>query len=236
MQEITPQQEMAFQERMQQQQIDSNPNSVYADAAREEKIANVISQLNPELLLVDIEHRIRGEKKDQYSGQWMPISKDGTTLSELLVQNYVAFLTPYLTQNNSLSNYSIEEINNIMFAIIDYIRDDLTDNAELYGLTHKKEITLEVTVKKLVPYTSPKGIKSMKEISMTVSQKKSIGEEMTDYDTLTKIGHIVCQSTFSVLKQAEKGMLAARIFKALRVSENLNGGEKKGKLDFLKFW
>ena len=166
----------------------------------------------------------------------MPISKDVPLISEALVQNYVSFLTPYLTQNNSLSNYSIEEINNIMFAIIDYIRDDLTDNAEAYGLTRKKEITIEVTVKKLVPYTSPEGINSMKEVSMTVKQKKAVGEEMTDYDTLTKIGHIVCQSTFSVLKQAEKGMLAARIFKALRVSENLNGGEKKGKLDFLKFW
>lgn len=236
MQEITPQQEMAFQERMQQQQLDSNPNSVYADSMREEKIANVISQLNPELLLVDIEHRIRGEKKNSFTGQWEPISKDGTLLSEKLVQNYVAFLTPYLTQNNSLSNYSIEEINNIMYSVIDYIRDDLTDNAEEYGLTHRKEISQSVTVKKLVPYTSPEGIHSMKEISMTITQKKAIGEEFTDYDTLTKIGHIVCQSTFSVLKQAEKGMLAARIFKALRVSETLNGGEKKGKLDFLKFW
>jgi hypothetical protein len=113
MQEITPQQEMAFQERMQQQQIDSNPNSVYADAAREEKIANVISQLNPELLLVDIEHRIRGEKKDHYTESWIPINKD-KLISEELVQNYIAFLNVYLTQNNSLSNFSPEEINNIM--------------------------------------------------------------------------------------------------------------------------
>ena len=32
------------------------------------------------------------------------------------------------------------------------------------------------------------------------------------------------------------GMLASRIFKALRVTESLNGGEKKSKVDFLKFW
>ena len=34
---------------------------------RDEKIKNVIAQLNPELLLSEIEHRIRGEKKI-YSG------------------------------------------------------------------------------------------------------------------------------------------------------------------------
>jgi hypothetical protein len=47
---------------------------------------------------------------------------------------------------------------------------------------------------------------------------------------------MVCQSTFSVLKQAQNGGLASRIFKALRVTENLNESGKKSKMDFLKFW
>ena len=76
----------------------------------------------------------------------------------------------------------------------------------------------------------------MKEIPIKIKQEIQIGEERTDYNKLTRIGHIVCQSTFSVLKQAQNGMLASRIFKALRVSETLNAGEGKSKMDFLKFW
>jgi hypothetical protein len=203
---------------------------------REEKIKNVIAQLNSELLLTDIEHRIRGEKKNHYTEQWEPIDKTSKPISEKLVQNYIAFLNVYLTQNNSLSNFSPPEINNIMSVIIDYVRDDLSDNAEDYGLTKKQSIKVKSIVKILVPYTDDTGLTYMKEVPIEVEEEKSIGDEITDYNEFNKIGHIVCQSTFSVLKQAQNGMLASRIFKALRVTESLNQGGEKSKLDFLKFW
>jgi hypothetical protein len=236
MQEISPEQEINFQREMHNKQSFNDPNSVYADSMREEKLRNIIAQLNPEALLTEIEHRIRGEKKNHYTEQWELISKDGQRIFEELVQNYISFLSVYLTQNNSLSNFSSQEINNIMEVIIDYIKNDLTDNAEKYGVTKKKEIEVKRTVKILTPFTDKDGICFMKETPVEVKQKIAIGEEITDYDELTKIGHIVCQSTFSVLKQAQNGMLASRIFKALRVTENLNSGGQKSKIDFLKFW
>ena len=235
MQELSPQQEMNFQREMQERQQMSDPNSIYADSMREDKMKNVIAQLNPELLLTEIEHRIRGEKKNNLSGQWEPISKDGHLVSEELVQNYISFLNVYLTQNNSLSNFSSQEINNIMEVVIDYVRDDLSDNADKYGLSKKKEIKVKTTVKILKPKTV-NGMTSMVEIPTEVFQVIEVGEEITDYSEFNKIGHIVCQSTFSVLKQAQNGMLASRIFKALRVNETLNGGQEKSKMDFLKFW
>ena len=267
MQEITPQQQMDFERSMMNEQIENNPNSVYADAMREEKVTNVIAQLNPELLLEEIEHRIRGEKRDPLTKQWMPISKEGNLVSEELVQNYISFLNVYLTQNNSLSNFSADEINNIMGLVIDYVKDDLSDNAEKYGLTHKKEIEVKTTVRILkkvtkqeVYYTEQvnkpnvfsrtilrkkptvtkipnyRVITCMEETPVVTIDKEDVSEEMTDYNQFTRIGHIVCQSTFSVLKQAQNGMLASRVFKALRVNETLSQGGQKSKLDFLKFW
>lgn len=236
MQEVTPQQEMSFQERMIDKQQAGDPNSIYADSMREDKIKNVIAQLNPEQLLTEIEHRIRGEKKNHYTDQWEPISQESEPISEELVQNYISFLNVYLTQNNSLSNYSPEEINNIMSVVIDYVRDDLSDNSQRYNLTQRKYLEVKTTVKILTPARNSAGIVYMKEEPVEVMQDVPIGEEITDYNQLNKIGHIVCQSTFSVLKQAQNGMLASRIFKALRVSETLNSGGQKSKLDFMKFW
>ena len=236
MQDITPQEEMAFQREMQERQQSGDPNSVYADSMREDKIKNVIAQLNPELLLTEIEHRIRGEKKNHYTDQWEPISKKSKPISEELVQNYISLLNVYLTQNNSLSNFSPEEINNIMGVIIDYIRDDLTDNGEKYGLTTKNTMIQRRQVKILKPYLNPEGMIVMNEVIVEQDTEVPIGEELTDYNEFSRIGHIVCQSTFSVLKQAQNGMLASRIFKALRVTESLNEGGKKSKTDFLKFW
>ena len=236
MQELTPQQEMDFQREMQERQQSGDPNSVYADSIREEKIKNVIAQLNPESLLTEIEHRIRGEKKNHITEDWEPIGDKSKLLNEELVQNYISFLNVYLTQNNSLSNFSPEEINNIMAVVIDYIKDDLTDNSEKYGLTHKQTMVKKVKVKILNRNIDTEGNVYYTETPLEVEKEIAIGEEYTDYNTLTRIGHIVCQSTFSVLKQAQNGMLAARIFKALRVTESLNQGGQKSKLDFLKFW
>lgn len=236
MSEYTPEQEMAFQREMQERQQIGDPNAVYADSMREDKIKNVIAQLNPELLLTEIEHRIRGEKKNHYTDEWEPIRKTGQVISEELVQNYISFLNAYLTQNNSLSNFSPDEINNIMAVVIDYVRDDLSDNAEKYGLTRKNEITVPGKIKVLTPFRNKDGLVCMKETEFDVEETIAIGEEMTDYNEFNRIGHIVCQSTFAVLKQAQNGMLAQRVFKALRVSETLNNGGQKSKLDFLKFW
>lgn len=236
MQEMSPDQEMNFQREMQDKAQASDPNAIYADSMREEKVRNIIAQLNPELLLTEIEHRIRGEKKNPFTEEWELIKKEGKPISEELVQNYISFLNVYLTQNNSLSNFSPGEINNIMAVVIDYIRDDLSDNAEKYGLTKRQEIKVKTTNKILVPVLHPEGYTTYQSIPIEVEQWMPIGEEYTDYNEFNKIGHIVCQSTFSVLKQAQNGMLASRVFKALRVNETIGQGGQKSKLDFLKFW
>jgi hypothetical protein len=235
MREITPEEQMAFQERMQEKEAASDPNSVYADSLRDEKVRNVIAQLNPDLLIVQIENRIRGNRWNYQTEIWEPISKDAPQISEELVQNFISFLNPYLTQNTSLSNYSADEINNIMAMIIDYIKDDLTDNGERYGLTKKEFITIEKECKLLVPIFN-NGILTYSYDKITMPQKVYIGDEITDYNQFTRIGNIICMSVFSVLKQAQNGMLASRIFKALSVRETLDGGQKKSALDVVKFW
>ncbi len=118
----------------QQQQIDNDPNAIYADTLRKEGTANLLDQLNPDNLLVDIEHRIRGEKKDPYSHQWVPISEGQKPISEKLVSNFISFLGSILNQNVSMSNFSSDEINNLMHMIVTWIGIDLDVNDEEYGI------------------------------------------------------------------------------------------------------
>ena len=51
MQEYNPQVEMNFQREMQEKQQSGDPNSIYADTLREEKIKNVIAHLSMHSLL-----------------------------------------------------------------------------------------------------------------------------------------------------------------------------------------
>jgi hypothetical protein len=71
-----------------------DPNSLYADNMREEKVMNIIQQLNPDNLVEDIEHRIRGEKKNRYNQEWEKINPNSTKIiSDVLVENYISFLS-----------------------------------------------------------------------------------------------------------------------------------------------
>ncbi len=116
-----------------QEQIDNDPNAVYAENMKSERAANLLDQINPDNLLTDIEHRIRGEKKNVYTQKW-EVSPDHKQVSEKLLSNFISFLGAVLNQNTSMSNFSADEINNMMENIIKYIAKEMTVNDELYGL------------------------------------------------------------------------------------------------------
>ena len=113
---------------------DNDPNALYAENMREEKIANVIAQLDHQNLMDEIEHRLRGEKFNKIEQRWESIGKESISINEKLISRFISFLGAVLNQNTTLSNYSLNEINNRMELVIEYIRDDLTDNDVEYNL------------------------------------------------------------------------------------------------------
>lgn len=118
----------------QPQQMVDPASSLYADTIREEKVTNILAQINPDNLLADIEYRIRGYKKNTLTGEWEKINPKSRNISEDLVANFMSFLGSVLNQNTSMSNFSSGEINTIMEHIIEYVADDLTVNDEKYNI------------------------------------------------------------------------------------------------------
>ena len=184
-----------FQEQqiLQQQQIDNSPDTIYADNLREEKIANIISQLDPDNVLTDMEHRLRGEKKVS-GNNWIPIYQNKKPVSEELISDAISFAGAFINQSTVMGNLSTDEINGIMSQIvIPTVRDSLIVKAKDYGIDEQ-------------------------------------------YQEWSRIGHIICASIFIVLKRSWKGSESNKIFRMLKVTENV-GGTKKNKLrDNLKFW
>lgn len=117
-----------------QEQLDNDPNAIYAENMRNERTANLLDQINPDNLLSDIEHRIRGEKKNTYTKQWEAYKGEQKEISELLISTFMSFLGATLNQNTSMSNFSMDEINDMMEMIIRYVKDELTVNDMEYGL------------------------------------------------------------------------------------------------------
>lgn len=188
-----PMNEYEFALKQQQMDIDSNPNAVYADTIREDKATTILEQINPDNLLTDIEHRLRGEKKNPFTGEWELIAKyKEYRISEELISDFTSFLGATLNQNTAMSNYTEQEVNNIMEMIIEWVASNLCVRAKDYGIEG-------------------------------------------NYPEYTRIAHIICITCFSVFKRALNGQESRRVFGIMKISENLNGGQKKSFLDKLKF-
>jgi len=123
--------EAQMQQQQIDQQIENDPNAAYADNLRQEKVTNILQQINPDNLMTDIEHRIRGNKKD-YNGEW--VTNEEAKISEELISDCMSFLGSILNQNTSMSNFSPMEINNLMELIRNWYTGHMVVNAERYGL------------------------------------------------------------------------------------------------------
>lgn len=173
---------------------DYDPSAIYASTLREEKLNNLLQQINPDNILSDIEHRIKGYRKDVYTNEWVKINPNTPEINEILISNFMSFLGSVLNQSTSMSNFSSGEINSIMELVVEFVADDLDANDERYGLVEQ-------------------------------------------YQEMSRIGNIIAMSTFVVLKRAQNGMEARRIFSALKISEQLTQTPKeKGFKDALQFW
>lgn len=110
-----------------------NSDQLYTDYIQEKKVENILAQINPDNLLVDIEWRIKGYRKNIYTQQWERID-NCPEISPVLVGKFMSFLSAMLNNNTTLSNFKDKEINNIMKMVIAYVSDDLRSNAVLYRL------------------------------------------------------------------------------------------------------
>ena len=63
--------------------------------------------------------------------------------------------------------------------------------------------------------------------------KYQIEGQYTEYN---RIGHIICATCFAVFKRALHGKEASRIFKMMRMSENINPEKKSKFVENFKFW
>jgi len=122
------------QPQQQYQTVPVSSDELYANVIQEDKIKNIISQLDPENQLKEIEMRIRGYKKNVLTTEWEKIDPDSPEPPRLLIMRFISYLSSIMNQNTTQSNLSEQQVNAIMKLIIGYVGDELDSNAALYNL------------------------------------------------------------------------------------------------------
>lgn len=116
------------------QSVPVSQDELYANYIQEERIKNILSQLDPENQLKEIEMRIRGYKKNMITTEWEKIDPDSPEPPRLLVSRFISYLSSIMNQNTTQGNLSERQVNSIMKLSIEYISDELDSNADIYDL------------------------------------------------------------------------------------------------------
>lgn len=119
---------------MEYQSVPVSSDELYANAIQEERVKNIIAQLDPENQLKDIEMRIRGYKKNALTQEWEKIDPDSPEPPRLLVSRFISYLSSVMNQNTTQSNLSEQQVNALMGLAIGYVSDELDSNAKIYEL------------------------------------------------------------------------------------------------------
>jgi len=122
------------QPQQQYQTVPVSSDELYANVIQEDKIKNIISQLDPENQLKEIEMRIRGYKKNVMTSEWERIDPKSPEPPRLLIMRFISYLSSIMNQNTTQSNLSEPQVNALMKLIIGYVGDELDSNAALYNL------------------------------------------------------------------------------------------------------
>lgn len=116
------------------QSVPVSSDELYANAIQEERIKNILSQLDPENQLKEIEMRIRGYKKNYLTHEWEKIDPDAKEPPKLLIARFISYLSSIMNQNTTQSNLSESQVNAMMRQSIAYVTDELDTNAKIYEL------------------------------------------------------------------------------------------------------
>ena len=118
----------------QQQVLPVSSDEIYASELQREVVKNIVAQLDPENQLLTIEMRLRGYRKDNSTGQWVKVNPKKPEPHPELIERYVGILAPIVSQGATMAFLSEKQVNMMMRNLIEWITDDLDNNAELYGV------------------------------------------------------------------------------------------------------
>lgn len=109
-------------------------DQIYSAVIQEKRVEGIMDQLNPERLIIEIEFRLKGYKKNQFTRKWELIGKKEKELNDELISDVLSILSANLTNNTTLSNFTPDEINKIMKTLIRTLIDMIREKADIYGL------------------------------------------------------------------------------------------------------
>jgi len=173
----------------------NNPAMMPYYSGGEMNVSNVLDQINPQMIIDNLDHSLKGEIFNKESGMWV-INPSGKPLVNNNCRGAViSYITGLLTNNTTMAIIQPKELSGIMDSVIETITRTFVVNLEEFGFV-------------------PPGP------GYDVGQYCNQGTP--DTARMTQVANMVYSIVFLTLSRALKGMESKKVFSSLSMTDNLN--------------
>ena len=168
----------------------------YAGAI-EQQINNIVGQIDPQTIIDNLDHALKGEQWNKEEGAWVMNASGKHLVNDACRGSVISYLNGILNNNTTMANLQEKSFSYLMESVIETITKLFVVNLEEFGFV-------------------PPGPK----YSLHIFENKGT----PDTATMTMVSNMVYKVCFLVFSRALKGQESIRIFKSLSLSDSMGYG------------
>ena len=170
-------------------------------ASVEAEITNIVGQIDPNTIIDNLDHALKGEQWNKEEGKWIPNASNKPLTNDACRGAIVSYLDGILNNNTTMGNVDVKKLSHIMEAIIQSIKRMFVVNLEEFGFVPQGERYEE-------------GI--------------YYNRGTPDSARMTMVANMIYGVCYMVLSRALHGTESKRVFKSLSMTDTMGYGGGMG--------
>lgn len=161
----------------------------------ESSISNIVGQIDPAMIVDNLNHSLKGEFYDKERGLWL-MNPSGIPLVNDACRGFIiSYITGVLNNNSTMAIITQQQLGFLMESVIEDLEKEFVCNLERFGFV-------------------PKG----------VGFEKNLFENKGTPDSarMSSVSNMVYRAVFTCYTRSLNGMESKKIFSSLNMTDNLN--------------
>ncbi len=177
-----------------EQPID-NPNQQMPMYTPESSISNIVGQIDPNTIVDNLNHSLKGEFYDKESGMWVMNPSKEPLVNDACRGFIISYVTGIMNNNSTMGTISQNQLGFLMESVIEDLGKEFVCNLEKFGFV-------------------PKG----------VGYNKSVFENKGNPDSsrMSSVSNMIIRAVFSCYTRSLNGMESRKMWSSLNMTDNLN--------------
>jgi len=179
-----------------EQQYTQDPMGLQAPMfTPESSISNIVGQIDPNTIVDNLNHSLKGEFYDKESGMWVMNPSKEPLVNDACRGFLISYVTGIMNNNSTMAIITQQQLGYLMESVIEEMGKEFVCNLERFGF---------------VP-PGP-GYKSM----------KYENKGTPDSSRMSSVSNMIFRAIFSCYTRSLNGMESKKIFSSLNMSDGLN--------------